>query len=230
MNRFSLAALVFSIAPTLAYGDTPPVATMPAAPVSCTPPLMQPLPVTPTVPPPVGTCVTYVEKRPGLFQSLLGGFRTSSGCDTCTPTSCPAPKPIKISPPKACPADGCGTTATRPATGSRWDRFKTWLCWKPCNEQLLPAFTPEPYSAPLIAYFPRCEEPTPGLPCGTCGHAKFGKKCSPPTCATPACPTAYGPVVSPWVYAGTAPGTAPAPAPAAAQPQANLLARPFTTP
>ncbi|QEL16870.1 hypothetical protein [Limnoglobus roseus] len=275
MNRFSLVALVFSVVPALARGDQPTtlptsppavampttVTTMPAVAVNCTPPLMQPLGVVPTVPPPIGTCVTYSEKRPGLFQSLLSCFRRPATCDTCGPTSCPTPPPIVIHVPKDCATGSCATgscptkshviarphVVARPsANGTCWDRFKTWFCWKPCNEQLLPAFCPEPYRAPLTAYFPRCEEPTPGLPCGTCGHSKPGKKCTTPNCptttcatggcpTTTSCPTAYGPVVSPWVYAGTpmpptvasVPVAAPIPT---AQPQANLLARPFTSP
>ncbi len=258
MNRFSLVALIFSVAPALAHGEQPTLPTVAPAvpltmaavttspfPVSCSPTLMQPLCVTPTVPPPIGTCVTYSEKRPGVFQSLLNCFRRPATCDTCSPTSCPAPPPIRIQVATGCATGSCPTTRPRimarpAASGFCWAQFKTWLCWKPCNEQIIPAFRLEPYRAPLLAYFPKCEQPAAPLPCGTCGHAKHGPRCATPgcpttPCATGGCPTAYGPTVSPWAYSGTTamPMTAPipsAPMPPATEPQVNLLARPFTSP
>lgn len=243
MNRFTLVAIVFAVAPTFVRGEPPVVApaypgpaTVKAMPVSCAPTLMDPLPVTPTVPPP-GPCGAGCVgcEKPGLFQSLLACFHRPAAA-TCTTGTCPAPAKVV----KAPVGPVCKTAHVAPPSGGCWGKVKAWFCWKPCGEQLLPAFCPEPYHAPLYVYFPKCDEPTPGIPCasGKCATGKYatGKTCATPTkCATGGCPTGgcpVGPVVSPMVYTGLGMPVVATPVAVTppAQPQANLLARPFTTP
>lgn len=243
MNRFTLVAIVFAVAPALARGQQAAAAPLPGLPVvkpmpvACAPTLLTPLPVTPTVPPP-GPCGEGCVgcEKPGVFQTLLARFKRPAAT-TCTAEACPAPaKVVKAAAPAgaACKATGGCPTGACPTAGGCWGKLKAWFCWKPCGEQLLPAFCPEPYHAPLYTYFPKCDEPTPGIPCATgkCGHG--GKACATTTCPPPtaACPTGgcpVGPVVSPMVYTGLTAPVVATPTAAGQQP-ANLLARPFTAP
>ncbi len=246
MNRYKLVALMLVLAPAFARGNPPrpaadcPPAAKPCGPAYCNPVLAppvigQPLPVCPTVPCPPEACGPC-EKRPGFLRQVMGWFggRTATACSG---TSCPTPRAAVVT----------AATPVRAAAhgGPCWDRLKAWLCWKPCREQFLPVLVPEPYQAPVSAYFRTCQEPTAVPPCAAVGHAKGKKKaCDTGSCPPAACTVAVGPVVpqrtyavNGWtpMYAG--PAAAPAapsavvPAAATVKPAAaNPIARPFTSP
>ncbi len=205
-------------------------------------------------------CKPHGSKRTGVLTNLKNWLCSTKSPTTCTETACSTP--VAVAPPKTvmvpvpirpavtvqpcmapCPEESSARFGWAPS-GVLAARFKTWLLWKPCNEQLLPAFCPEPYQTPVSAYFQNCKEPTPGMPCGTCKKHGAGK-CPTGMCATGTCATTatapVGPIIG-WkpIYAnGPAPtvinpiipasATVPAKAPAV-KPEPKLITRPFTNP
>lgn len=156
----------------------------------------------------------------------------------------PVPCPVPPKPAVACPPIETKTvrhmTPIRHSVGNIGEKLKNFLCWKPCNEQLLPILTPAPYHAPAMAYLGPCREPADALPCGTC------KKHSAQPCKTGTCMLQDGPTtvaaskihpVIGWtpIYANytidaskIVPATATTPVEATKP--ANPLSRPFTSP
>lgn len=202
-------------------------------------------------------CKTHCSKRTGLLTSLKNWLCSTKSSESCTETVCATPVPVSKPKHVMIPvpirpvvfAQSCATPCpSEDSTRLGWApsgvlaaRFKTWLLWKPCNEQLLPAFCPEPYRAPVSAYFQNCKEPTPGMPCGTC------KKHGASNCATETCNTVasapMGPIIG-WkpIYANgptptvkspivpvAATTTTPVKTPAT-KTEPKLIARPFTNP
>lgn len=152
------------------------------------------------------TCATSCEKRPGLLTNLKNLICGTSSWDACPPyyqpptmikPVCTKPVAIVKSVEKAKPAKtkaSCPPCETKSASrfacdGSACSRIKNWLCWKPCDEQLLP-IRAEPYRAPVTAYFTACTEPPAGMPCAK------GKKCAKGKCEAESCPQSIGPVVA----------------------------------
>jgi hypothetical protein len=245
-------------APTTVTETTPIVSTVPSTvgvesrawSVSCQPASAVADPCKPA-------CKPAIVKKPGILTNLknwLCGTSPVESCEAVCPTPavrvvvaepCPAPvvcpkpklaKSLPTRPTVECPKIEAAPARPIAAVAPACEKLKAFLCWKPCNEQLLPIFRPAPYQAPALAYLGPCREPAPGMPCGTC--KKTGKK----TCETATCAPAVGPVVASkphpvmgaWtpIYAnGPAPANAvPASATEPAKPAANPLARPFTMP
>ncbi len=208
-------------------------------------------------------CATVRVKKPGVLAGLknwLCGTTPVEACGATCPTPtvrvvvhepCPVPVACPTSHPKPlipkllptrptveCPPIDAAPAKRFACVGTACEKVKALLCWKPCNEQLLPVLRPAPYHAPAMAYVGPSREPTPGLPCGTC------KKSAKAKCETGACPTAVetkavGPVVGSRphpVMGGWTPTYANGPTaatgvvPAKAVESANPLARPFTMP
>jgi hypothetical protein len=111
-------------------------------------------PTTPTVPMPELKCGTPMfggsmlasgcdlcesKGRPALFGSLFTKPFLLFGNDCGTCQSCPAPKcdSAKCPTPTTC-GTGCGG-------GGRWERFKSWMTWAPCDGPRIPFIQFEPY-------------------------------------------------------------------------------------
>ena len=150
--------------------------------------------------------------------------------------ACPKPtisKHLPTRPTVECPKLETTTARRSVMFGSACERLVAFLCWKPCNETILPVFCPAPYQAPALAYVGPCREPVPGMPCGTC------RKHTKSDCKSGSCPSPVGPVVKAHPVMGGWPTTAQTampqttgvvPATAESKPQGNPLARPFTMP
>lgn len=176
MSRAFRAAVLLGLLPAsvTATDLTAPPTKLPGTVVPATPELCQPkpvpcdtkpvgcapksvgcesLPMTPTVPPPACPTGCVTTNQATVRDRLAVAFRGAKGCDS---DSCERDRP-------------CLT------------RLKEWFCWKPSPGSGLPLLRPQPYQAPLIAYFPNCLEPKFGT-CGGCGPTT---NCANGGCAVP---------------------------------------------
>ncbi|MBX3399950.1 MAG: hypothetical protein KF873_14510 [Gemmataceae bacterium] len=158
-----------------------------------------------------------------------------------TPTSYAKPIISKLLPTRPtveCPKVDAMPTKRFACVGTACDKVKALLCWKPCNEQILPILCPAPYHAPATAYLGPNREPVPGLSCGTC--RKLGKtKCDTGACpsgetsvAGPVAGAKPHPVMGGWtpIYANYPPAPSTVVPAKAVEPAMNPIARPFTSP
>jgi hypothetical protein len=204
-------------------------------------------------------CRAAVVRKPGILTGLknwLCGTGPIENCDATCPTPmvrvvvsepCPAPvacpttypKPIiprvlPTRPTVECPKVDAAPVRRFPCAAAACEKFKSLLCWKPCNEQLLPVLCPAPYHAPATAYLGPNREPAAPLPCGTC------KKPAKAPCETGACaPAVAGPIVANRAHPvmggwtpinANYPPVVPAAATVPVKAPTNPLARPFTSP
>jgi hypothetical protein len=159
--------------------------------------------------------VTYTTgPRVGPVKAALGDWTRSPKvwCEDCAPA---ARRPLP-----AAPAAGAGGSCAPPragCSGSCWERFKEWFCFRQTPVHL--GCVPTQRDAPLYTYFP-CRE-TAGCAGGNCGPGgcgpraglPHGRKCDAPGCA--ACPTPGAAVMPGYRLAFPGAGAVPAVTPPA---------------